>query len=207
MVAALAVPKKIIAHDQRFLVSNVRWRDYIILREALDTPGLRMTYLDGELELMTPSRAHESNKKVIARLIETYAFLKRLPLNGYGSTTFRSEAKQRGVEPDECWMIGAQLEEGDFPQIVLEVIESNPLIDKLAVYRGLGVSEVWLFEEGAFTIYVRNKVSYAIARSSRLLPDLDFGLIAELVREPDQQTALETLERKLKRPSKRRSRS
>jgi hypothetical protein len=32
-----------------------RARDYVILREALDTPGLRMTYCEGALELMSPS--------------------------------------------------------------------------------------------------------------------------------------------------------
>ena len=136
---------------------NVAWRDYVILREALDTPGLRMTFLDGRLELMSPSRAHERNNTIIARLIETYAFLLRVPLDGYGSTTFRSEAKQRGAEPDECWVREKELEEGEFPQIVLEVIETSPLLDKLAVYDGFGVDEVWIFERGAFAIHHRRR--------------------------------------------------
>jgi hypothetical protein len=25
-----------------------------------------------------------------------------VPLNGYGSTTFRKRAKERGIDPDEC---------------------------------------------------------------------------------------------------------
>lgn len=76
------------------LIHGVTWKDYVILREALDTPGLRMTYLEGMLELMSPSKAHERNKKTVARLIELYAFLGRLPLIGYGSTAFRREAKE-----------------------------------------------------------------------------------------------------------------
>src|SRR6266545_8355516 len=93
--------------EQRMLIHGVSWKDYVILREALDTPGLRMTYCEGALELMSPSRAHELWKKTIARLIELYAFLRGLPLVGYGSTTFRREAKERGAEPDECWCVGA----------------------------------------------------------------------------------------------------
>ena len=203
MVAALSLPTSP-SREQRFLLHNVAWRDYVILREALDTPGLRMTYLRGELELMSPSRAHERNKTLIARLIETYAFLLRLPLNGYGSTTFRSEAKQRGAEPDECWVRDKELEEGEFPQIVLEVIETSPLLDKLAVYDGFGVDEVWIFEDGVFTIH-RRKTSggYGAATKSALLPEIDFALVTRLAAGRDQQAALEALERAVRTTSAR----
>ena len=206
VVAAPSIPKLAPSdREQRFLVSNVAWRDYVILREALDTPGLRMTYLEGALELMSPSRAHERNKKAIARLIETCAFLLRLPLNGYGSTTFRSEAKKRGVEPDECWVRDKELLEGEYPQIVLEVIETSPLLDKLAVYDGFGVDEVWIFEDGAFSLHHRKKNGgYTRESRSALLPEIDFALVTNLAGERDQQTALEAHERALKTKPKRR---
>jgi len=197
MVAASKVPPTL-AVEQRILVNGVRWKDYVILREALDTPGLRMTYLDGSLEIMSPSLAHERNKKSIARLVELYAFLRRLPLNGYGSTTFRREAKQRGAEPDECYCVrGRQLDEGEFPDIVLEVIETSPLLDKLEVYRGFDVPEVWLFREGAFELYQLVGGAYAAISRSALLPDLDFAVIAELALRPDQQEALYELQQRL----------
>ena len=65
--------------EQRMVIHGVSWKDYVILREALDTPGLRMTYCEGVLELMSPSRAHELWKKSAARLIEAYALIRRLP--------------------------------------------------------------------------------------------------------------------------------
>lgn len=77
----------------------------------------------------------------IARLVELYAFLKRLQLIGYGSTTFRLEAKERGAEPDECYCLGHPIKQGDFPDIVLEVIYTTPILDKLSVYAGFGVPE------------------------------------------------------------------
>src|SRR2546423_726056 len=101
--------------EQRMLLHGVSWKDYVILREALDTPGLRMTYCDGMLELMSPSFGHEFDKKSIARLVELYGFLRRLRLNGYGSTTFRREARQRGAEPDECYCVARAMTEGQFP--------------------------------------------------------------------------------------------
>jgi Uma2 family endonuclease len=39
-----------------------------------DTPGLKITYLDGHMELMTTGKPHERIKKLIAILIEAYCF-------------------------------------------------------------------------------------------------------------------------------------
>src|SRR5688572_9639492 len=129
-MAAVAKPPSLAAAvaevEQRMVIHGVSWKDYVMLREALDAPGLRMTYCEGTLELMSPSRTHELNKTTIARLVELYAFLRNLPLIGYGSTTFRREAKQRGAEPDECYRVGSQMKDGEFPYIVLEVIHTNP---------------------------------------------------------------------------------
>ena len=201
MVAAASLGPQLLP-EQRIVIHGVRWKDYVILREALEVPGLRMTYLKGALEIMSPSRAHESYKTIIARLVETYAFLLRLPLNGYGSTTFRMEAKERGAEPDECWTVGRELVDGAFPDIVLEVIEASPMLDKLAVYDGFGVPEVWLFERGAFTIHRRKASSgYVRAAKSALLPELDFALIAKLTAKGDQQAALEALDHAVRGPA------
>jgi Uma2 family endonuclease len=177
--------------EQRMLIHGVSWKDYVILREALDTPGLRMTYCEGALELMTPSRAHELWKTTIARLIELYAFQRGLPLVGYGSTTFRHEVKERGAEPDECWCLGSIMRDGDYPHIVLEVIATNPLLDKLLVYDGFAVPEVWLWRDGAFELYRRRGAGgYDRVERSQFLPDLDFTLAARFVTREDQDVAL-----------------
>jgi len=179
------------------LIYGVRWKDYVILREALDTPGLRMTYCEGALELMSPSRTHELRKKSIARLVELYAFLCELPLVGYGSTTFRNEAKERGAEPDECYRVGTLMKDGEIPDVALEVIHASPLLDKLHVYRGLAVPEIWLFEDSAFKIYRLGESGYESIERSGFLPGLDFALIAELAVREDQHEALRELRTRL----------
>jgi Uma2 family endonuclease len=183
--------------EQRMVINGVRWKDYIILREALDTPGLRMTYCEGTLELMSPSLIHELNKKTIARLIELYAFVRDLPLIGYGSTTFRLEAKERGAEPGECYCVGRRIREGEFPDIVLEVIHTKPILDKLEVYRGFAISEVWLFQDHAFQLYQLTGERYQRAERSGFLPELDFALLARLAVRADQDEALRELRRLL----------
>jgi len=183
--------------EQRMLIYGVRWKDYVILREALDTPGLRMTFCEGALELMSPSRTHELRKKSIARLVELYAVLRELPLVGYGSTTFRNEAKERGAEPDECYRVGTLMKDGEIPDIALEVIYLSPLLDKLHVYRGLGVPEIWLFEDGAFKLFHLTDAGYERTERSVFLPDLDFKMLEELAVRDDQHEALRELRSRL----------
>src|SRR5450432_2968541 len=95
------------ATENRFVLYGVPWLAYVTLRDALDDRcGLKMTYLEGALELMSPSSLHEDAKKIIARLVEVWAMEKDLDLRGFGGATFRREAKQRGLEPAECYKLG-----------------------------------------------------------------------------------------------------
>lgn len=53
--------------------SGVSWDDYerlLVMRGDHSAP--RIAYLDGEVEIMSPSQTHESIKSVIGRLVETY---------------------------------------------------------------------------------------------------------------------------------------
>jgi len=176
----------------------VSWKEYVIFRELFDRLGLRMTYLRGALELTSPSPEHELWKTNIARFIELYAYLMNIDLYGYGSTTFKKEAKERGAEPDECYLVGKKLD--DFPEIVLEVIHTAPLLNKLDVYAGMGVSEVWIFKDGRFSLYALDRAAsqYAEIPRSRLLPELDFALVARYAVRLDTPQALREFERAIR---------
>jgi Uma2 family endonuclease len=89
------------------------------------------------------------------------------------------------------------MKEGEFPDIVLEVIHTNPLLDKLQVYQGFGVPEVWLYKDGTFELYQLASDQYERVARSGLLPDLDFALIARLAAGPDQHASLRELRRVL----------
>jgi Uma2 family endonuclease len=184
--------------EQRMLLRGVSWKEYVILRELMDGPGLRMTYLRGALELMSPSPKHELWKKNIARLIELYAHVEGIDLYGYGSTTFKKEANERGGEPDECYLVGKELR--DFPEIVLEVIHTAPLLNKLEVYAGFGVAEVWVFKDGRFALYALDDeaTTYVAVTRSRLLPALDFDRIERYALRTDTPRALRELEAELR---------
>ncbi|HWO09621.1 MAG TPA: Uma2 family endonuclease [Polyangiaceae bacterium] len=178
------------------LLSRVPWSTYVVLRDTVDSPGLRLTYLEGWLEIMSPSRAHEVSTKQIARLLELYCLERDIPLFGYRSTTFRKEEKQRGLEPDECYCRGTDRE---VPDIALEVIISNPLIDKLEVYRGLGVREVWLFRNEAFEIMTLKHDQYEAIEQSQVFPEIDLPALARYALLEDQHAALKAFRDELRR--------
>ena len=48
--------------DGRMVLHNVSWKTYEALVEELGEQHLRLTYDQGELEVMAPSRRHESRK-------------------------------------------------------------------------------------------------------------------------------------------------
>jgi Uma2 family endonuclease len=176
------------ADDQRVVIHGVPWQTYSAIRELLDSPGLRMTYIEGTLELMTPSPLHELRKKTIARLVEVFALERDVPLVGYGSTTFRREAKERGLEPDECYVLGGELR--DAPDIALEVVVKSGGIAKLPIYAGLGVREVWFFHNERFRLYRLDGDRYVEIAGSELVPALDFEVLAGFAVRPDQHQAV-----------------
>jgi hypothetical protein len=64
-------------------------------------------------------------------------------------------------------------------------------INKLEVYRGLGVREVWYWYRGQFQIYVLGASGYERRARSDLLPALDFELLAQFAERESQLDALE----------------
>lgn len=187
------------AAEQRLLLEGVTWQQY----DALVTlfmnqfPALRMTYLEGTLELMTTSPEHERLKTIIARLIEAFAEELDLDLNGYGSATFRKEAAARGLEPDECYCLG---ELRKVPDIALEIVLTSGGLDKLKVYQGLGVQEVWFWENRQLSIYhlTTPESGYQPSATSQLLSQLDPALLASFVDDSSQTQAVKAYRRALR---------
>ena len=173
--------------EQRILLSNVTWEAYETLRDSIESASVRMTYLEGWLEIMSPSRGHEVTKTQIARLLELYCLERDIPLFGYGSTTFRKKEKERGLEADECYARG---EDKPIPDFALEVVATRGSLDKLEVYLGLGIREVWVFEAGAFSILTLRGDHYEAIPVSEALPEPELSRSAHFAEQPDQHAAL-----------------
>jgi len=173
--------------EPRVVLRNVPWATYVVLRDTVDSPAVRMTYLQGTLEIMSPSRRHEVTKKLIARFLELFCLEREIRLFAYGSTTFRNEAKERGLEPDECYCRDT---DRDVPDVAIEVVVTAAVVDKLDVYRGLGVREVWIFQDGKPRVLTLDDDEYRPVGKSAIFPEVNLDRIATLATESDQHAAL-----------------
>jgi Uma2 family endonuclease len=177
--------------DQIIVLRNIPWEQYDGLCEARkDSAGPRMAYLDGTLEIMSPARKHEYEKKLIARLIETYGEEAGLSLNGFGSETFRKKAKDAGVEPDECYCVGPARR---FPDFAIEVIHTGGDLDKLEIYRRLKVTEVWFWQKARFWVYRLGGRQYMLRERSEVLPGLDLDELTKIVVATDESHQTEAV--------------
>jgi Uma2 family endonuclease len=193
-----SVPRAV---EARVLLRRVPWNVYEALVEAcVEESGVRMSYLKGDLEIMTPSPRHERRKSLVGRLLEAYAEELDLVLNAYGSTTFKSEASERGAEPDECYVLREVADEEGLvaPDLVIEIVETSWKIDKLEIYRGLGVPEVWVWRSLAPEIHVLHESGYIAGARSRLLPELDVEMLASFSGRADQMRAVKEYRARLR---------
>lgn len=182
--------------EQRIILDGITWQQYINLADMFVDAFPRLTYLEGKLEIiMTTSPEHERLKKIIARLIEAYAEEKDIDLNGYGNATFRREAVARGAEPDECYCLG---ELREVPDLVIEIAITCGGINKLDVYRGLEVPEVWFWENNQFSIHFLQDNKYQETNHSLLLPELDLSLLISYVGQSSQTQAVKAYRQALR---------
>ncbi len=186
--------------EERFITSGVSWQKYeALLAKRGNSSRYRVTYLEGVLEIMSPSRRHEQSKTNIGMFLEAYFQETRTRFFGLGSTTFRQEEKKGGTEPDECYCLGTEKE---FPDLAIEVVLTSGGVNKLAVYQKLGVREVWFWQNNRFAVHCLRGDEYEKVPRSELLPDLDLALLAEYVVKSDPLEAVLEFRTRVKSPPK-----
>lgn len=162
---------------------RIPWSHYeaeLAVRGEKSVP--RISFLEGTLELMSPSRDHERISAWIARLVELFAEERGIELSPYRSWTLK-HPELAGAEPDECYIVGEDLTK-QRPDLAIEVVWTSGGIDKLEIYRWLGISEVWFWIDEEITIHVLRGDRYERADRSMWLPGLDVGLLCSVLDRP-----------------------
>ncbi len=184
--------------DQRLVTYRVPWSHYeaqLALRG--DAPVPRIAYLEGAMELMSPSKEHERIKSYIGRLVEAYALELGIDLSPYGAWTLKSPPNQSGLEPDECYLVGDQ--DKPVPDLAIEVVWTSGGIDKLEIYRRLGIGEVWFWKASRIEVHVLRQHGYERTARSGLFPDLDLELLCSFLDRPTALQAVKAFREALRR--------
>lgn len=175
--------------DHIVRLHDVCWEDYLRLLDMRgDRSAPRIAYLEGEVEIMSPSRTHEAIKSLIGCLLEAYCLDRGIPFSTYGSWTLQSADRSRGAEPDECYVFGTG--EAERPDLAIEVVWTSGRIDKLEIYRKLGVAEVWYWRKGHIQPYRLRGERYLAVAGSEVLPGLDLELLTRFLDRPTTYQAI-----------------
>ena len=186
--------------DHIVVLHDVSWEDYErILKIRGEHSVPRISYLEGELELMTPSKDHEIIKSGIGCLFEDWCIDREIEITGVGSWTLKNKRQQRGAEADECYIFGTR--ERDRPHLAIHVEWTDAGVDKLAIYEKIGVEEVWLWRKGVIEIYILKNGKFAKTRRSRLVPELDIELLASMLDRDTTSQAIRDFRKALQRES------
>ena len=197
MISLNDLPERLQVDDpeERHTISPVSWSQYeTLLSEIGYQSSYHISYLNGVLEIVAPSRRHESGKTRIGTLLEIYFLETNIEYFPTGSTTFRKPDQEVGVEPDESYCIGTDKE---FPDLVIEVVVTSGGINRLAIYQQLGIQEVWFWSEDRLAIYhLRQNLDqftanfgYEAINRSQVLPELNIELLTKSIQNPSPLAA------------------
>jgi Uma2 family endonuclease len=81
-------------------------------------------------------------------------------------------------------------EPADRPHLAIEVVWTSGRLDKLEVYRKLGVKEVWYWRKGRIQPYALRGEEYEAIEQSEALPGLDLELLTEFLDRPTAYDAI-----------------
>ncbi|HZW30288.1 MAG TPA: Uma2 family endonuclease [Isosphaeraceae bacterium] len=177
--------------EQRVVLRGIGWDGFeTILRVIGDQPGVRLSYDRGDLEFMSPSVDHEVFKKRFGRMIETLTMELDIPCEGAGSTTWKKQLEDKGLEADECYYLAnsvrvagrrkIDLNVDPPPDLAIEVEISRSALDRMAIYAALRVPEVWRFDGETLIVEVlQDDGTYAPQPTSPSLPFLPLDRLVD----------------------------
>lgn len=165
----------------RVVLENISWQTYQdLLLDCAEQPGIRLTYDQGKLEIMTPLDPHESNSELIGRFVTAITEELNIEIRSLGSRTCQREDLARGLEPDKCFYIQNEaivrsLEQIDLneyppPDLVIEIDITSSSINRLGIYIALGVPEIWRYDNGRLVILRLEDGEYKECDRSPSLP-------------------------------------
>jgi len=165
---------------QRVVLRHVNWQLFeAILAELGEHRTIRLAYSKGTLEIVVPLPEHEQSKVVIADLLKVLLDELDMDWEPLGSTTFRREDMQAGIEPDECFyiqnhalMIGREridLSTDPPPDLAIEIDLTSST--QLSAYEALRVPEIWRYQNRQLQVYVLSEGRYIASSTSLIFPD------------------------------------
>lgn len=166
--------------EQHLVYGGITWQQFKLIQAGFaESPGIKLSYYDGEIEIFMPGREHELFSRFIGFLIELFCLENNIEFEPTGSMTQEREGEV-SAQADESYCVGASK---PIPDLAIEVVITSGSPKKLQRYQALGVPEVWFWQDGLFSLYrLRSEGYEKISRSEIAeLSTLDIDLLARCV--------------------------
>jgi len=178
--------------DQRLTHSGMSWQQFELLREIFtDSPGIRLFYYKGEVEILAVEQNHEVFSCLIGILLAIYFEEHEIEFTPTGSFTQEKEGVA-SAQADKSYFIGKA---GTTPDLSIEVVFTSGNLSKLNRYQELGVPEVWFWEDGLFTLHHLRADGYERIYTSEVLVDLDIDLLTRCLLMTSRIEAMKSFRR------------
>ncbi|MCU0542159.1 MAG: Uma2 family endonuclease [Oscillatoriaceae cyanobacterium Prado104] len=184
--------------DEPILIDGLTWREFKVVEQLLDRPGVRLSFLDGVLEIRRmPGRKHETAKQRISTLMDLYLESSGIDFIPTGSITLESESGKVKREADLSYELGLDRES---PDLAVEVVVTGGGINKLEFYKRLQIPEVWFWEKNRLRLYSLGEDGYTEVDRSRVLPDLNILLLTRCINIENHPQAMREFRQALQSP-------
>jgi len=178
MIQTLKKPRS--SEDKLTVYHDRTWTQFKHLQKGLEgSPGVRLTFYEGVVEIFMPGQPHEILKKIIASLLEAFFLHWSISIVPTGSVTQEQEGVA-SAQADESYCFGSAK---PIPDLSIEVIFTSGSATKLKRYQALGVPEVWFWEDGLFTLHRLGESGYTRIYQSQIpeLAKLELELLTQCV--------------------------
>lgn len=183
--------------DQR-IVHHGTWEQFKLIQKGFDgSPGVRLSYYDGAIEILMSGQDHETFARVIGYLVTTFLVEQGIFFQPTGAMT-QEKSGVVSAQADESYCIGSVK---PIPDLSIEIVFTSGGTSKLERHKALGVPEVWFWEDGLLKLYHLRDGSYEPIDRSQLLglSELDLDLLRRciLMAETDAGEAIRAFRREI----------
>jgi hypothetical protein len=177
----------LIPGESRIVIRDIGRHVYQCLSEAIgEGQHIRLAYDGKDLEIMVTSNLHEHFKQLLNKVLVAVMLALEIDHVDCGETAWDTEESDRGLQADLSYYFDREKirvarealarqskDPADYPSpdLAVEIEISRPKVDRMSIYAGLVVSEIWRFTGRTLVIeQLQGDGSYAVVAASRYVP-------------------------------------
>ena len=165
--------------DQRVVLGG-NWDQFKLIQKASeDSPGVKLSFFAGAIEILMPGFQHENFSEIIGYLVTTFLLTQGIRFYPSGSMT-QEKTGEVSTQADKSFCLETAK---SIPDLAIEIVYTSGGLNKLSKYRALGVPEVWFWEDGTLRLYHLRENGYEEVFQSELsgLETLNIDLLKRCI--------------------------